>query len=98
MGSPNFCRTRMDFFRINLNLLVLKEKSSMFTILLIVFHIIEAWYTKLVDGDGVIISVVFLRDMLKHSYKLKGDLSFRTLNNNNSVWLGCTNITKFVQN
>ena len=67
-GSPNFCRTRMDFFTIALNLHKLKEKSSMLIMVLILFHKNDALYTKLMDGMGVMMSVSFLRDMLKHSY------------------------------
>ena len=90
IGSPNLCLRRIKFLRAFLNLPKLKEKSSTPTMFLTMFHINEAWYTKLMDGDGVKTSVSFLRDMLKHSQSSIGDLSFITLKNSNNVWYLCT--------
>ena len=63
----------MDFLTIVLNLHILKEKSSILIMVLILFHKSDALYTKLMDGIGVIMSVSFLRDMLKHSYTFIGE-------------------------
>ena len=66
--SPKFCVLWRCIFILSLILLMLCEKSLIFSITLILFQSIEALETKLLLSCGVINNVSFLLEILKQEY------------------------------